>query len=293
MVVRYRLNVGFWARKLGPFTTPNDDWERPLSGRRLGAIFDPLAELENVRFDPSERDWGGIMDIHKPKAARSFREFLVEIGTIVIGILIALGLEQAIEVIHERKIADEAREAVRAEVRENLWWLEVRGRREACTVKRYDELADLLDRARAGRPYAAATNVGMSSHSKITSLRWEANAQAGRLSLFTAQEQRSLGNEYFTFSMFARAQDNEEDALAKLDAIVGLDRLTPAEIDQFRTLLAEARHDDQTIIRSMLRAHQQAGLMHLSAENIDDLNLGPNIMETPVCRSITAPPPPQ
>lgn len=30
------------------------------------------------------------MDIHKPKAAHSFREFLIEIGTIVIGILIAL-----------------------------------------------------------------------------------------------------------------------------------------------------------------------------------------------------------
>ena len=35
------------------------------------------------------------MEIHRPKAAHSVREFLIEIGTIVCGILIALGLEQA------------------------------------------------------------------------------------------------------------------------------------------------------------------------------------------------------
>ena len=36
------------------------------------------------------------MDIHKPHAAKNWREFAVEIGTIVVGILIALGLEQVI-----------------------------------------------------------------------------------------------------------------------------------------------------------------------------------------------------
>lgn len=39
---------------------------------------------------------GAFMEIHKPKAAHSWREFLIEIGTIVCGILIALGLEQVI-----------------------------------------------------------------------------------------------------------------------------------------------------------------------------------------------------
>jgi len=40
------------------------------------------------------------MEIHKPKAAHSWREFLTEIGTIICGILIALGLEQAVEAFH-------------------------------------------------------------------------------------------------------------------------------------------------------------------------------------------------
>ena len=42
------------------------------------------------------------MDIHKPKPAHNIREFLTEIGTIICGILIALGLEQVLEASHWR-----------------------------------------------------------------------------------------------------------------------------------------------------------------------------------------------
>ena len=56
------------------------------------------------------------MDIHKPKATHNWREFLTEIGTIVCGILIALGLEQAVEILHSRHLVEQAEEAMRAEI---------------------------------------------------------------------------------------------------------------------------------------------------------------------------------
>lgn len=59
------------------------------------------------------------MDIHKPKAAHSIREFLIEIGTIICGILIALGLEQAVDAVHRSAEVREAREAIRAEILAN------------------------------------------------------------------------------------------------------------------------------------------------------------------------------
>jgi hypothetical protein len=55
------------------------------------------------------------MDIHKPKAAHSIREFLIEIGTIICGILIALGLEQGIEWVHRQNVVREARSALNEE----------------------------------------------------------------------------------------------------------------------------------------------------------------------------------
>ena len=56
------------------------------------------------------------MDIHKPKAARSLREFMIEIGTITIGILIALGLEALVQERHNHDLADHARADLRREL---------------------------------------------------------------------------------------------------------------------------------------------------------------------------------
>jgi hypothetical protein len=56
------------------------------------------------------------VEIHKPKAAHSWREFLIEIGTIVCGIVIALGGEQVVEMLHRTGEVREAREALKAEI---------------------------------------------------------------------------------------------------------------------------------------------------------------------------------
>ncbi len=37
------------------------------------------------------------MEIHKPHAAKTWKEFFIELGTIVIGILIAIALEQTVD----------------------------------------------------------------------------------------------------------------------------------------------------------------------------------------------------
>ena len=59
------------------------------------------------------------MDIHKPKAAHNWREFAVEIGTIICGILIALGLEQAVDASRTHHEVTETREALKQEVASN------------------------------------------------------------------------------------------------------------------------------------------------------------------------------
>lgn len=56
------------------------------------------------------------MDIHKPKAAHTWREFLTEIGTIICGVLIALGLEQAVEWAHWQERLKQTREQIKGEV---------------------------------------------------------------------------------------------------------------------------------------------------------------------------------
>src|SRR5581483_6681060 len=56
------------------------------------------------------------MDIHKPKPWRGLREFLKEIGTIVIGVLIALAGEQAVERLEWAHKVHAAEDAMRADL---------------------------------------------------------------------------------------------------------------------------------------------------------------------------------
>ena len=59
------------------------------------------------------------MDIHKPHPVQNWRELLSEIGVIVIGVLIALSAEQAVEAVHWGHKIDQAEDAVRLELRDD------------------------------------------------------------------------------------------------------------------------------------------------------------------------------
>ena len=59
------------------------------------------------------------MHIHLPKPLHGWREFVGEVGIIVIGILIALGAEQVVEAVHDRSQVHEMTDKLHAESVEN------------------------------------------------------------------------------------------------------------------------------------------------------------------------------
>src|ERR1700761_4237748 len=77
----------------------------------------PIADLRRVRL-PSHlsEPLGGGMDIHKPRPWRGWPELLKEVGTIVIGVLIALAGEQAVERLEWAHKVKAAEDAMRAEL---------------------------------------------------------------------------------------------------------------------------------------------------------------------------------
>lgn len=57
-----------------------------------------------------------MIDVHPaPHAAHSWREFFVHIATIAIGLLLALGLEQTVELVHRHHQRDRLEDALRSE----------------------------------------------------------------------------------------------------------------------------------------------------------------------------------
>jgi hypothetical protein len=62
-----------------------------------------------------------MLDVHPAHhAASSWKEFFVHIATMVLGLLIAVGLEQGMEYIHHRRQVAEVREALLQERRSNI-----------------------------------------------------------------------------------------------------------------------------------------------------------------------------
>ena len=61
-----------------------------------------------------------MLDVHPPHhAATTWRDFFIHIATIVVGLLIAVGLEQSVEAIHHRHQRAETRENLIEEVTQN------------------------------------------------------------------------------------------------------------------------------------------------------------------------------
>lgn len=61
-----------------------------------------------------------MLDVHPPhQPAHTWKDFFIHIATIVIGLLIAIGLEQTVEFFHHRREVKEAREALRQELERN------------------------------------------------------------------------------------------------------------------------------------------------------------------------------
>ena len=220
------------------------------------------------------------MQVHLLKPLHGWRAFVGEVGIIVLGVLIALAFGQLAQSMHDRISADEARDAIRAEVRENLWWLHVRANYEPCIDNMLGQLNAVMVQGRGGQPTPRLTNVGLPVHGKITSLRWAANAQAGRASLFSGEEQRNLGNMYFTTEEFRTTQESEELVWAKLGFLDGLDNLTPLDLHELSLLLAEARYRNFRIKLTLQRGDQWAGKLHLTAANpnsVENLTLSKKV----------------
>src|SRR6185503_19505378 len=92
------------------------------------------------------------MDIHKPKPWRGWPEFVKEIGTIVIGVLIALGAEQAVEQLHWAHEVRDARAALAVEMGHSNRHLAYRVAAEPCVARRLDALESIVEEAAKHRP---------------------------------------------------------------------------------------------------------------------------------------------
>ncbi|MBV9549056.1 MAG: hypothetical protein JO256_05215 [Alphaproteobacteria bacterium] len=184
------------------------------------------------------------MEIHKPHPVKSWKEFFIELGTVVLGILIALSLEQGVETWREHRQYREARQAMFDELSGNLTNIRNRQKYVACTVRRMQEIDALLDRAESGKPIETPSWVGDTISFRV---RFIAESEAAKSGLFTSEEQRNFGSPYSYFHSLDVEQDRERQAWGRLRMLEGKSRLSPAMIQSLRDALADAAYENYRI----------------------------------------------
>lgn len=96
---------------------------------------------------PSAGDPGAPMHVHKPKPFHGWGEFLKEYGIIVLGVLTALALEQAVETLRHREIVSRGEDALRDNFARFVKFKAIADQEAPCMAARAAEIRAILDEA--------------------------------------------------------------------------------------------------------------------------------------------------
>jgi hypothetical protein len=181
------------------------------------------------------------MEIHKPKAAHSWGEFLIEIGTIICGILVALALEQAVEWAHGEERLHQVQDQLHVEISTNMRsaaiWLAL----TPCLDQEISEIESALWAGREDGRYPGAARFSP----PLVQFQSEAWLNARAMQIFDrvpTSEVRALTAYYFfptemqTNIVSLHSEAGELDPLSR-----PLDHLTPAEADDLLARLGRAK----------------------------------------------------
>ena len=212
------------------------------------------------------------MHIHLPKPLHGWREFLGEVGIIVIGVLIALGFEEVASNLRNAASRQEATDSVFAELRQNVSYLKGRMATQYCVERRLDEIGDLLAKAGTGRVSPQPKWIGQPSVWFASDEAWVAATGSGRASLFSPDQQLQLSAIYVTTNRFVDAENREQEAWAQLRGLEGwTSPLGGAGRVHFATALQSARYElweTRITMEEALRRAKAAGVGDLNAKTM-------------------------
>jgi hypothetical protein len=169
------------------------------------------------------------VDIHKPKPWHGWREFLKEYGIIVLGVLTALALEQAVEWMHWRHVVGEERASLAAMRSEVYATLLARVDMQPCIDARLADVKTILGRHRAGEPLQLKGPIGRPSAGTLSLGALDMAIADQSLSHMPLDEKSSYFDVKDSYQVFAATESIELEAWKTLRALDRAEQFTPAD----------------------------------------------------------------
>jgi hypothetical protein len=193
-----------------------------------------------------------MLDVHPPHSpTHTWKDFFIHVGTICVGLLIAVGLEQTVEAIHHHREVAETREALRAEISNNRKLFEQMARNWRWESAELENNLDVLDSLRQHpvTPDERLPGVLFWAHlgGHFSHAAWDAARSAGVTSLMPREEITEMEAYYRRIEAIHAAEDNTwaaiNDASRFEFSVSRLSTLTPAQIEEITKLTEIAMED--------------------------------------------------
>ncbi len=180
-----------------------------------------------------------MLDVHPPHhSLNGWRDFFVHLATITIGLLIALGLEAAVEWVHHCKEVCETRTALQHELQENRSHFAANTahfRSESAVLQKNLLVLHYLQQHPGAPPSRLPGTLQWNiSYTRMEDSAWKTASQTGITALMPQEEVRRTAELYGFYERMDRSHEEEADAL--VDAIsYGFEdsapaRLSPAQV---------------------------------------------------------------
>ena len=193
------------------------------------------------------------MEIHKPTPWHGWRELLKEVGTIVIGVLIALGGEQAVEALHTQHLVGQAQAAMRAEIVEDDGpQAYARLTVAPCLSDQLDGLRQAIDTRLAPEAFGKLAASYEPPHRSWDDQAWKAAQSSGVLSRMGAAEIDRWSNAYGVIQSMPEVTRPEAEARAHLKLTrFRAGRWTQARTDELNDIVDDLESRNLQISRDV------------------------------------------
>lgn len=186
------------------------------------------------------------MEIHAPdKPIHSKKEFLFHMFTVVLGILIALGLEGIVEWSHHRALVQEARENIATEVRKNKETVEqgiveIHQRQTGLS-----HIIELMHRAEKDRKIFKGQNMNFRVQiNDLYSTAWQTATTSGAVTYMKYDELSRYTDVYLTQQAFTSLQDQTLNRMIDIGSLIQVtmseDDMKKVPVEKFQAIAQEA-----------------------------------------------------
>jgi len=201
------------------------------------------------------------MHFRLPRPLHGWRAFVGEVGIIVLGVLIALTAQQAVENWQWREEVAAERASLLQEANDMLGAIATRNAQVPCVDRRLAEIRTILERHRRGEPLGLAGEIGHPTAETASRGTWQIAISGQALTHMPHDEKIAFSTAFGWFENWEKAMQREREVWLRLTPLNSPDLLTEEDWSGIRSAYGQAAD-----INDVVRGAAPAGLKQVEAE---------------------------